>query len=127
MHCANSSQQLGGCFLQVFVIDDDLTISHAMEQVLKPFRFGLTRLSSTSEVEAALKHEAPDLVFLDYRLGNENGLTLIPTLLKENQYRYAMTIIPGKVRIPMEKNPNPLQLPRTMLTRSTARSVISAL
>ena len=74
--------------MQVFVIDDDLTISHAMEQVLKPFRFGLTRLSSTSEVEAALKHEAPDLVFLDYRLGNENGLTLIPTLLKENPECY---------------------------------------
>lgn len=74
--------------MQVFVIDDDLSIAQTLEQVLKNLRLGVTRLSSASELEPALKHETPDLVFLDYRLGEENGLSLIPTLLKENPSCY---------------------------------------
>lgn len=75
-------------YLQVFVIDDDFSISHTLEQVLKPLRLGVTRLSSASELETALKHETPDLVFLDYRLGEESGLSLIAPLLKENPSCY---------------------------------------
>ncbi|MFM8270381.1 MAG: sigma-54-dependent transcriptional regulator [Pseudomonadota bacterium] len=74
--------------MQVFVIDDDFSIGHVLEQALKPLRLGVTRLSSGNELETALKHETPDLVFLDYRLGEESGLSLIPTLLKENPSCY---------------------------------------
>jgi len=70
--------------LQVFVIDDDSAISSAVEQILVPFRYWITRISSASELESVLKEKTPDLVFLDYRLGETNGLSLIEPLLKEN-------------------------------------------
>jgi len=70
--------------LQVFVIDDDLTIAHAMEQVLAPLKFRVHIMGSVGEAHQALKHQVPDLVFLDYRIGEEVGLSLIRPLLKEN-------------------------------------------
>ena len=70
--------------MQVFVIDDDSAISSAVEQILVPFRYWVTRISSASELESVLKEKTPDLVFLDYRLGETNGLSLIEPLLKEN-------------------------------------------
>lgn len=71
--------------MQVFVIDDDSAISAALEEILKPLRFKVLRLGSRSELENALKETTPDLVFLDYRLGDESGLNFIEPLLKENR------------------------------------------
>jgi len=48
-------------------------------------------------------------------------------LLKASGYRYAMTIQPGPTLIPLSRNPNPLQLPRTMLTRANAQAVLGRL
>jgi len=48
-------------------------------------------------------------------------------LLKKNQYAYAMTIRSNPTEIPLNRNQNPLQLPRTMMTRSTVRSQLQAL
>ncbi|NBV83311.1 polysaccharide deacetylase family protein [bacterium] len=48
-------------------------------------------------------------------------------LLKASGYRYAMTIRSKVTQVPLPQNPNPLQLPRTMMTRATAKSSIGAL
>lgn len=48
-------------------------------------------------------------------------------LLKETGYSYAMTIQPGPTLIPLRRNPNPLQLPRLMLTRSNMAGVLQTL
>ena len=48
-------------------------------------------------------------------------------LLKASGYRYAMTIQPGPTLIPLSRNPNPLQLPRIMITRSNAQGVLGRL
>ena len=48
-------------------------------------------------------------------------------LLKSAGYKYAMTIRSRVTQLPLSKNPNPLELPRTMITRATAKSALSAL
>ncbi len=48
-------------------------------------------------------------------------------LLKSAGYRYAMTIRSRVTKLPLSQNPNPLELPRTMITRATAKSALSAL
>lgn len=48
-------------------------------------------------------------------------------LLKETGYGYAMTIQPGPTFIPLRRNPNPLQLPRLMITRSNIAGVLKTL
>ncbi|NDC25541.1 MAG: sigma-54-dependent Fis family transcriptional regulator [Proteobacteria bacterium] len=55
-----------------------------MEQAIAPFRFYITTLSSVADTIRVFSEKTPDLVFLDYRLGQESGLTLIEPLLKEN-------------------------------------------
>jgi peptidoglycan/xylan/chitin deacetylase (PgdA/CDA1 family) len=47
--------------------------------------------------------------------------------LKTHGYSFAMTIISRPTLLPLSANPNPLELPRTMLTRATAAGVISRL
>lgn len=48
-------------------------------------------------------------------------------LLKASGYHHAMTIQPGPTLIPLSRNANPLQLPRTMLTRANAKRVLEQL
>jgi peptidoglycan/xylan/chitin deacetylase (PgdA/CDA1 family) len=48
-------------------------------------------------------------------------------LLKSSGYKYAMTIRSRVTLLPLSKNPNPLELPRTMMTRATAKSTLATL
>jgi len=74
--------------MQVFIIDDDSHIAQAMEQIISPFHFRTTLLGSSSEALRALGEKTPDLVFLDYRLGEESGLSLVEPILSENPSCY---------------------------------------
>ena len=76
--------------MQVFVIDDDLSIARSLEQILSPFKFRVQVLSSVPEAYQALKNYTPDLVFSDYRIGEDSGLSLIQPLLKENPSCYVV-------------------------------------
>jgi len=83
--------------LQVFVIDDDFSIAQSLKQALAPFRFQIHTYANIGEVKTALQFKTPDLVFLDYRLEDKSGLSLIEPLLKENPdcYVVMMTAFPS--------------------------------
>lgn len=70
--------------VQVFIIDDDFSIAQALRQALAPFRFHVSTYSNVEEVKTAIQQKTPDLVFLDYRLEDQSGLSLIEPLLSEN-------------------------------------------
>lgn len=70
--------------MQVFIIDDDFSIAQALKQALAPFRFHVSTYANVEEAKTAIQQKTPDLVFLDYRLEEQNGLSLIEPLLSEN-------------------------------------------
>lgn len=74
--------------MQVFIIDDEPEISRSMEKIIAPFKLHTACFSNTGAVLSQLKENPPDLVFLDYRLGSESGLALIPNILQENPSAY---------------------------------------
>jgi CheY-like chemotaxis protein len=69
---------------QVLVIDDEKTIRATLSLCLEQIGCRVTSVSSPESALNALARAAYDLAFLDLRLGDSNGLDLIPKLLAEN-------------------------------------------
>ena len=70
--------------LRVLVVDDEKNIRATLALCLEQAGCAVTALSSAEGALAALTRQPHDLAFLDLRLGDENGLDLIPKLLAEN-------------------------------------------
>jgi NtrC-family two-component system response regulator AlgB len=69
--------------LTVLIIDDEKNIRATLSLCLKQMQCRVTAVDSADAALAALAERAFDLVFLDLRLGQTNGLDLIPRLLAE--------------------------------------------
>lgn len=69
---------------QVLVIDDEKNIRATLATCLESIGCQVTGVASSAAALAALARHPFDLAFLDLRLGQENGLDLIPTLLAES-------------------------------------------
>jgi NtrC-family two-component system response regulator AlgB len=69
--------------LRVLVIDDEKNIRVTLSLCLQQLDCQVTAVSSVDAALAALSQQTYDLAFLDLRLGNANGLDLIPKLLAE--------------------------------------------
>ncbi len=67
----------------VLVIDDEKNIRVTLATCLESIRCQVTAVASPDAALAALARQSFDLAFLDLRLGQENGLDLIPKLLAE--------------------------------------------
>ena len=67
----------------VLVIDDEKNIRATLATCLESMACQVTAVASADAALAALARQAFDLAFLDLRLGQENGLDLIPKLLAE--------------------------------------------
>jgi len=69
--------------LRVLVIDDEKNIRTTLSLFLEQVGCQVTTAPSPESALSALAQQAHDLAFLDLRLGNANGLELIPRLLAE--------------------------------------------
>ncbi|WP_225412193.1 sigma-54-dependent transcriptional regulator [Stigmatella hybrida] len=72
----------------LLLVDDDRTFSSLAASVLTQEGFRVRTARSLHETRAALAREAPDLVILDRRLPDGDGLTFLPEL---------RTLVPGAV------------------------------
>ncbi len=90
----------------ILIIDDDVYIGDALEEVLTREGYGVTRAYSGTEALLALSHAMPDLILLDLMLPGLNGEELLPLLKKEESSQKIPVIvlsaksdIPGKVKL----------------------------
>jgi NtrC-family two-component system response regulator AlgB len=67
--------------LDVLVIDDEKNIRSALRVCLETVGVQVVEVANADAARLAAKRQRFDLAFLDLRLGDANGLTLIPTLL----------------------------------------------
>src|SRR5215813_8692103 len=69
---------------EVLVIDDEKNIRATLTLCLEGVGCKVTAVASTEAALAALNRQAFDLAFLDLRLGETNGLDVLPQLLSES-------------------------------------------
>jgi NtrC-family two-component system response regulator AlgB len=67
--------------LRALVIDDEKNIRTTLEMCLQGLGCVVTAVGSADAALAAVEREAFDLAFLDLRLGERNGIDLLPRLL----------------------------------------------
>ncbi|MBP7529309.1 MAG: sigma-54-dependent Fis family transcriptional regulator, partial [Syntrophorhabdaceae bacterium] len=65
----------------VLVIDDEKNIRSTLSVCLETMGHRVTAAGSAGSALAALRQERYDIAFLDLRLGNENGMDLLPQIL----------------------------------------------
>ncbi len=68
--------------MEVLVIDDEKNIRSTLRMFLESMGTRVTEASSSEAAKVALLRQQFDLAFLDLRLGETNGLSLIPALLQ---------------------------------------------
>jgi len=78
---ANESASLQPSKLRVLVIDDEKNIRTTLSLCLEQMGCTVTAVSASEAALAALRQQPYELAFLDLRLGESNGLDLIPKLL----------------------------------------------
>ncbi|MFP4208110.1 MAG: nitrogen regulation protein NR(I) [Wenzhouxiangella sp.] len=69
---------------QVWVIDDDPGIRYVLEEYLSSEGWRPSVFASGDELNAALRHQAPDLVLADIRLDGKSGLDLMQDLQRRS-------------------------------------------
>lgn len=65
----------------ILVIDDEKNIRSTLSVCLETMGHSVTAVGSAGAALAALRQERYDVAFLDLRLGNQNGMDLLPEIL----------------------------------------------
>jgi NtrC-family two-component system response regulator AlgB len=68
----------------VLIVDDEKNIRTTLSMCLESIGYEVTAVGSVELALAAVSRQKFDLAFLDLRLGEKNGLDLLPRLLAEN-------------------------------------------
>lgn len=68
----------------ILVIDDEKDLCKLLGRVLSPKGYKVATANTRREGIASIKREAPDLVFLDLKLPDGDGMKAIPTIKKMN-------------------------------------------
>jgi len=78
--------------LRVLVVDDEDNIRIVLSMCLEADGHHVTSHAGIDEALAAVSREAFDLIFLDLRLGLDNGLDFIPQLIAQNPWTRLVVI-----------------------------------
>lgn len=78
-----TTQQAGNTRLKVLVIDDEKNIRTTLAMCLEGMGCQVTSVGSADAAMSAVSQHSFELAFLDLRLGESNGLDLLPRLLVE--------------------------------------------
>src|ERR1700733_28522 len=78
--------------LRVLVVDDEANIRMTLSMCLKAEGHQVVAHGTIDDALAAAAIEAFDLIFLDLRLGTDNGLDYIPQLLSQNPWTRIIVI-----------------------------------
>jgi two-component system, NtrC family, response regulator AtoC len=70
---------------KILVVDDEPIIRKSFEELLRPKRYGVTTVGTLADAEKVLKRDSFDLVFLDIRLPDGQGLEVLERLSAEKQ------------------------------------------
>jgi NtrC-family two-component system response regulator AlgB len=70
--------------LRILIIDDEPSMRAALTLCLEADGHSIVAKATASEAMDEVRRQAFDLIFLDLRLGSDNGLELLPGLLREN-------------------------------------------
>ncbi|MDH5228683.1 MAG: response regulator [Gammaproteobacteria bacterium] len=114
--------------IRILIVDDDIDIIHSLRDVLEleEAHFEIAVASSVAEVKTITQDFMPDIALLDIKLGNDNGLNLIPILKQINPnivcimmtaYRdteYAISAIRFGAKDYIQKPINPVYLINTL-------------
>ena len=92
MNVANTDPTQPAPKFRALVIDDEKNIRTTLSLCLEQFGCAVTAVSSPESALAAVVQQAYDLAFLDLRLGNANGLDLIPKLLADRPQLWVVVI-----------------------------------
>lgn len=68
--------------MNILLIEDDPSLRKSLRLALETMYHKVSEASNSSQAEDVLGHRLFDVAFLDLRLGNENGLDLLPGLLR---------------------------------------------
>ena len=68
---------------KILLVDDNEQFRMSLVRMLSDERYGVFPAAGREEAFALLKREAPDLILLDIRLGNESGIDLLGSMLRE--------------------------------------------
>ena len=68
--------------MNVLIIDDDLSIRETLSMGLESLGHAVGTVANRTAAEKKLRSESFEVAFLDIRLGAENGLDLLPELLR---------------------------------------------
>lgn len=78
--------------LRVLIVDDEESIRLPLSLSLRSDGHQVTAVATVQASLVEVSHRAFDLIFLDLRLGVDNGLDLIPRLLAENPWAKIVVI-----------------------------------
>src|SRR5258708_1449577 len=81
---ARSHETPKAAALRILIVDDEQTIRLTLGLCLEAEGHAVAMAASAQSALDEVSHRAFDLIFLDLRLGLDNGLDLIPRLLHEN-------------------------------------------
>lgn len=70
--------------LQILIVDDEPNIRKTLSYCLSAEGHGVTAVNSLSEAILESSRQSFDMAFVDLKLGNENGMDLIPILLSHS-------------------------------------------
>ena len=80
--------------MRILIVEDDDALSDLLQSHCRNLGHSVDRVRQASECLDALEARPPDCVFLDVRLGDENGLDLLPRL-KERRRSLRVTVMTG--------------------------------
>lgn len=68
--------------MNILLIEDDPSLRKSLRLALETMNHNVSEACNSSQAEVILGHRLFDVTFLDLRLGNEDGLDLLPRLLR---------------------------------------------
>lgn len=72
--------------LQVLIVDDETNIRRTLAYCLTADGNNVTAVSNPTDAIAEARQRSFDLAFIDIRLGDQNGMDLVPVLLSESPW-----------------------------------------